>query len=170
MTTGPGDHRTAALRGQLRASQADREGVIDALKAAYVADRLTEDEFEARIGQALAARTHADLAALTADIPERPVATQAAGMPDRVVAGGTVAIIAAAAFGGAVLVGGAAVILWAITMTGILLFTVCVLLSARQERRSRGRRPRAAAGGPAIERGRAGRIGPGPTTTSCVAT
>ena len=162
MTTGPEDHRSAAAarRGQLRASQADREGVIDALKAAYVADRLTEDEFEARVGQAFAARTHADLAAITADIPDGPVAAQPARMPDRVVAGGTAAIIAAAALGGAVLVGGSALILWAITMTGVLLFTVSVLLSARQERRSRGRRPpRAAPGGPALEGGRAGRTG-----------
>ena len=56
MTTGPEDHRRAAAarRGQLKASQADREGVIDAVKAAFVAGRLTEDEFSARIGQALA--------------------------------------------------------------------------------------------------------------------
>ena len=58
MTTGPEDQRAAARRGQLRASQADREDVIEALKAAYVVGRLTEDEFEARVGQAFAARTH----------------------------------------------------------------------------------------------------------------
>ena len=147
MTTGPEDRRTAAAArgGQLRASQADREGVIDALKAAYVAERLTEDEFEARVGQAFAARTHADLATITADIPAGPVAAQPARMPDRMVAWGTGAIIAAAALGGAVLVGGSALILWAITMTGVLLFTVSVLLAARQEQRSRdGRPPRSA--------------------------
>jgi Domain of unknown function (DUF1707) len=152
VTTGPGDHRTAAAarRGQLRASQADREGVIDAVKAAFVAGRLTEEEFSARIGQALASRTHTDLAAITADIPAGPVVAQAARMPDRVVAWGTGAIIAAAALGGAVLIGGSAWILWAITMTGALLFTVSVLLSARQERRSRGGRPpQSALSGPA---------------------
>jgi hypothetical protein len=156
VTTGPEDRRTAAAArgGQLRASQADREGVIDALKAAYVAERLTEDEFEARVGQAFAARTHADLAAITADIPAGPVAAQPARMPDRMVAWGTGAIIAAAALGGAVLIGGSALILWAITMTGVLLFTVSVLLAARQEQRSRdGRPPRSAltgAAGPAV--------------------
>jgi len=31
--------------------------------------RLTRDELDARTGQALAARTYADLAALTADLP-----------------------------------------------------------------------------------------------------
>jgi hypothetical protein len=173
VTKRPEDTRTAATSGRvrLRASQADREGVIDALKAAYVAGRLTEDEFEARVGQALAARTHANLAAITADIPAGPVVARSARMPDRVVAAGTAAIIAAAALGGALLVGGSALILWAITMTGVLLFTVSVLLNERQERRTRGRRPpRAAPGGPAIERGRAGRTGHEPTTTPCIAT
>jgi hypothetical protein len=142
VTTGPEDHRTAAAArgGQLRASQAEREDAIDAVKAAFVAGRLTEAEFEARVGQAFATRTHADLAAITADIPASPVAAQPARTPDRVVAWGTGAIIAAAALGGAVLIGGSALILWAITMTGVLLFTVSVLLSARQEQRSR-RRP-----------------------------
>ncbi len=171
MTKRPEDTRAAAGRVHLRASQADREGVIDTLKAAYVAGRLTEDEFEARVGQALAARTHANLAAITADIPAGPVVTRSVRMPDRVMAGGTAAIIAAAALGGALLVGGSALILWAITMTGVLLFTVSVLLSERQERRTRGRRPpRAAPGAPAIERGRPGRTGHEPTTTPCIAT
>jgi hypothetical protein len=43
--------------------------VIDTLKAAFVQGRLTKDEFDDRVGQTLAARTHAELAALTADIP-----------------------------------------------------------------------------------------------------
>ena len=151
MTTGPEDHgrAAAARRGQLRAAQADRENAIDALKAAYVAGRLSEDEFEARVGQAFASRTHADLAAITADIPAAPVAAQAARLPGRVVAWGTGVIIAAGALGGALLVGGSALILWAITMTGVLLFTVSVLLAARQEQRSRdGRPPRSALPGP----------------------
>ena len=173
MTTGPENHgrAAAARRGQLRAAQADREDVIDALKAAYVAGRLTEDEFEARVGQAFASRTHADLATVTADIPVAPVPVQPARMPDGVVAWGTGVIIAAAALGGAVLIGGSALILWAITMAGVLLFTVSVLLNERQERRSRRRRaPQSAPGGPALERGRAGRTGEEPTTTPCIAT
>ena len=143
MTTGPEDHGRAAAsrRGQLRAAQADREDAIDALKAAYVAGRLTEDEFEARVGQAFASRTNADLATVTADIPVALVPVRPARMPDRVVAWGTGVIIAAAALGGAMLIGGSALILWAVTMTGVLLFTVSVLLNERQERRSRTRRP-----------------------------
>jgi hypothetical protein len=43
--------------------------VIDLLKAAFVQGRLDRDEFDARIGQALASRTHGELAAVTADIP-----------------------------------------------------------------------------------------------------
>jgi hypothetical protein len=173
VTTGPEDHgrAAAARRGQLRPSQADREDAIDAVKAAYVAGRLTEDEFEIRVGQAFGSRTHADLAAITADIPAAPVAARPARMPDRLVGWGTAVIIAAAALGGALLVGGSALILWAITMTGVLLFTVSVLLSARRERRSRRRQPpRSASGGLALEGGRARRAGHEPNTTPCVAT
>ena len=58
----------AAAAG-LRASRADRERVIDLLKAAFVQDRLDRDEFDARVGQALASRTYGELAAVTAGIP-----------------------------------------------------------------------------------------------------
>ena len=63
----------------MRTSHADREQVIDVLKAAFVQGRLTKDEFDARVGQALASRTHGDLAAVTADIP----AGVAGGQPPR---------------------------------------------------------------------------------------
>ena len=66
--TGP-DEGTLAGRGHLRAAQADREQAITVLKAAYAQGRLTKDELEARVGQALGSRTYAELAALTADIP-----------------------------------------------------------------------------------------------------
>ena len=58
----------AAAAG-LRASRADREQVIDLLKAAFVQGRLDRDEFDARIGQAVVSRTYGELAAVTADIP-----------------------------------------------------------------------------------------------------
>jgi uncharacterized protein DUF1707 len=60
---------TAGGLGRLRTARADREQAIDLLKAAFVQGRLTKDEFELRVGQVLASRTHADLGALTADIP-----------------------------------------------------------------------------------------------------
>jgi Domain of unknown function (DUF1707) len=58
-----------ARRGSLRASHADRDHVLDTLKAAFVQGRLTKDEFDTRVGQTLASRTYAELAVLTADIP-----------------------------------------------------------------------------------------------------
>jgi Domain of unknown function (DUF1707) len=68
--TGPQD--PAAGDDRLRASHADRELVIEALQDAFVLGRLTRDELGARVGRALAARTGAELATLTADIPVKP--------------------------------------------------------------------------------------------------
>ena len=76
MATGPAGQTAAAPDGygRMRTSRADREQAIDTLKAAYVQGRLTKDELDARAGHALTARSHADLAALTADLhrPPRP--------------------------------------------------------------------------------------------------
>jgi Domain of unknown function (DUF1707) len=74
MATGPGDAMAAPAggRGRMRASDADREQVIDAVKAAFVQGRLTKDELDARVGQAFTSRTYAELAAVTADIPAVP--------------------------------------------------------------------------------------------------
>jgi Domain of unknown function (DUF1707) len=69
MATGPGGDLEAAGRGRLRASHADREHVIGILKAAFVQGRLTKDELDARTGQTFAARTYAELATLTVDLP-----------------------------------------------------------------------------------------------------
>jgi uncharacterized protein DUF1707 len=69
VTAGPGAETAVASRGHLRASHADREQVIDTLKAAFVQGCLTKDEFDARIAQAFASRTYAELAAVIADIP-----------------------------------------------------------------------------------------------------
>jgi DUF1707 SHOCT-like domain len=71
VTTGP--QEPVARRDRLRAGHGDREQVIEALKTAFVDGRLTKSELAARTGQALVARTYADLAALTADIPAEPV-------------------------------------------------------------------------------------------------
>ena len=72
----------AAAAG-LRASRADREQVIDLLKAAFVQDRLDKDEFDGRIGQALASRTYGELAAVTADIPAQPTGALPRRLPVR---------------------------------------------------------------------------------------
>ncbi len=74
MVTGPADQTAAApdgySHGRMRTSRADREQAIDALKVAYVQGRLTKDEFDERLGRALAPLTHAELAALTGDLPD----------------------------------------------------------------------------------------------------
>jgi hypothetical protein len=65
-------------RGHLRASDADRERVIDTLKTAFVHGRMTRDELGVRTGLALTSRTYGELAAITADIHARPRAGQPA--------------------------------------------------------------------------------------------
>jgi hypothetical protein len=64
---------TMAGRGRLRASDSDRDRVLEMLKTSFVQGRLTKDELDVRVGQTLASRTWADLAALTADIPARAI-------------------------------------------------------------------------------------------------
>jgi Domain of unknown function (DUF1707) len=75
---GPGDEITAgaAGHGRLRASHADREQVIGTLKAAFVQGMLARDEFDQRVSQTFAARTCADLATVTADLPAGRAADQ----------------------------------------------------------------------------------------------
>jgi hypothetical protein len=77
---GPEDELAAGMagRGFMRASDADREQVIEALKDAFVHGRLTKDGLDARAGRALAARTCAELAALTTGIPAAPAASASA--------------------------------------------------------------------------------------------
>jgi Domain of unknown function (DUF1707) len=67
---GPGYEMAAGDgRGRLRASHADRERVIGTLKAAYVYGLVTKDELDERVSQTFAARSCAELAVITADIP-----------------------------------------------------------------------------------------------------
>ena len=51
--------------GHLRASHIDREHTVGMLRAAFVQGRLTKDEFDSRVGQALTARTADACAAVT---------------------------------------------------------------------------------------------------------
>jgi hypothetical protein len=78
-----GQMPAAVGRGHLRACHADREQVIGVLKAAFVQGRLGQDELTARVGRALAARTCADLATLTADLPAGLAAAQPPYQPAR---------------------------------------------------------------------------------------
>jgi len=98
---GPGDEIAAGAAGRthLRASHADREQVIDLLKAAFVQGRLTKAELDLRVGQVLASLTYADLAALTAGIPAGPAEAlplEPARGSDKVPAPKTIARVAAA--------------------------------------------------------------------------
>ena len=72
---------SAAGRGRLRASHADREHVLDVLKAAFVQGLLTKDEFDMRVGQTFASRTYAELVALIADIPAGLIRAQPLRQP-----------------------------------------------------------------------------------------
>ena len=56
----------------LRASDADRDRVIDVLRAATADGRLTADEFNERMEAALSSRTFRELVPLTADLATTP--------------------------------------------------------------------------------------------------
>jgi Domain of unknown function (DUF1707) len=181
---GPADEMAAgaASREPMRAPYADREQVIEALKDAFVLGRLTKDELDARAGQALAARTGAELAVLTADLPP----ARAASRPTRPLVPAWRRPLARAAVGsgGCLALAGAA--MWASfildpggpgadrTWAGLMLFVVqyaviaavCILwsgvvTSVQQRRSGRQLPPRPGPGGHAIDGGQRGGTGRG---------
>ncbi len=62
----------AGSGGELRASHQDRDRVVEVLRVAAGDGRLTAEELDERLEAALTARTYADLAVLTRDLPARP--------------------------------------------------------------------------------------------------
>ena len=144
MTTGSPEERAAAA-ASLRASHADREQAISALKAAFVQERLTRDEFDARVGQALASRTRAELTAITADIPVGPPGVQPTRRPDQpglgvksgVCVTASAAVLAAALWAAAWSAGSAAAAAAAFALSGVVIFTLFV--TGYQVRESRHR-------------------------------
>jgi hypothetical protein len=54
------------------ASRADRDRAIDVLKASFVEGRLTKEELDQRVGQALVSRLFPDLMAIISDLPAGP--------------------------------------------------------------------------------------------------
>ena len=56
-------------QSQMRAGDADRDTTISLLREAFAEGRLSQDEFDDRLDRAHAARTYADLAQLTLDLP-----------------------------------------------------------------------------------------------------
>ena len=180
---GPGDEIAAAEgrgRGELRASHADREQVIAALKAAFVDGMLAKDEFDQRVAQAFASRTYAELAAVTADLPANLTAAQspklARAQGERPVARpGPVIMVATVLYAGvwplALLVpfpkgidgdsaaAAALVLIGSLVYSFVLVISVGFAIADRREKRSGGqapRRPRSAnLGGelPPVDRG-----------------
>jgi uncharacterized membrane protein len=63
----------ARAQASMLAGSADRERAVDVLKAGFAEGRLTQDEYNDRMGRAYAARTYGELAALTADLPAGPL-------------------------------------------------------------------------------------------------
>lgn len=55
----------------MRASDSDRELVVEILREQHLAGRLNSDELEQRLERCLAANSHAELLAITADLPTR---------------------------------------------------------------------------------------------------
>ena len=69
MVAGRGYPAAGGQRGQMRAADTDRDRVVELLTTAYGEGRLTKDEYDDRVGSALAARTYAELGQLVSDLP-----------------------------------------------------------------------------------------------------
>jgi len=69
---GQSDLPAAVTGEELRASHADRDQVVELLRVAAGDGRLSAEELDDRLERALTARTYAELAALTADLPATP--------------------------------------------------------------------------------------------------
>jgi Domain of unknown function (DUF1707) len=63
----------------IRASDQERESVVDALRDAFTEGRLTAGELEERTAEAYAARTRGQLRQLTSDLPAEPLPVPGAG-------------------------------------------------------------------------------------------
>lgn len=83
-----------AKRGSLRASDADREQVVERLRRAAAEGRLRTDELEQRLGAAFSALTYGELDPLLADLPHTADRRQASRVPMAVVIAGYAALAA----------------------------------------------------------------------------
>ncbi len=72
MAARAGDPVAGGKQRQTRAADADRDQVAGLLGAAYTEGRLSKDEYDARLGAALLARTYADLDEVVTDLPAPP--------------------------------------------------------------------------------------------------
>jgi hypothetical protein len=69
MTAGSEYWAPGVSRAQMRVSTMDRDRAVEQLAKAYTEGRLTKDEHDARVEQAMTASTFADLDAVVADLP-----------------------------------------------------------------------------------------------------
>jgi hypothetical protein len=69
--------------GGIRASDSDRENVVEILRDAYSTGRLTMTEFDERTTAAFAAKTWGDLRELTTDLPQQAKLELSHPEPDR---------------------------------------------------------------------------------------
>ena len=69
--------------GGIRASDSDRENVVEILRDAYSTGRLTMAEFDERTTAAFAARTWGELRKLTTDLPQQAKLELSHPEPDR---------------------------------------------------------------------------------------
>ena len=76
-----GDLQVRTADPRVRIGDAERDRVIDQLADHHAAGRLTLAEFEDRMAAAQTARTGADLAVLTADLPSPPASLRPARRP-----------------------------------------------------------------------------------------
>jgi hypothetical protein len=74
------EHKRPAI-GDLRASDSDREAVVEKLRLAMNEGRLSLYEWDERIALAYRASTYAELEQLSADLPREPVAAVVATEP-----------------------------------------------------------------------------------------
>ena len=157
MITEPGDEIAAGGGGgghlpECHADREHREQAIRTLKAALVQGRLAEDEYDERMAQASASRSRAELAALTADLPDGLTAVPPTARDVRIgigmiiancVRAGVCVIIAAASVA-------AAILLWrpdnalafmiffaaAVTLLVAPIVTVGLVFDVRHQKRS----------------------------------
>lgn len=108
-------------RQRMRASDQDRQQVVDRLRGAVADGRLRMDEFEQRMAQAYQAVTYGDLDPLCADLPAAaPAPVAAVPAPVRPRPGGVLAGLP-----------GALRVLWTIWLAAVLVnVVVWVLVSA----------------------------------------
>ena len=84
MTVGPWYGTAGVGRRQMRASTIDRDHAVEMITKAYTEGRLTKDEHDARVEQAMTASTYAELDSVVVDLPgARPPAPPAPPAPPK---------------------------------------------------------------------------------------